>query len=199
MSQPATLPSDLPPIVLASASPRRRDLLSNLGLSFDVVPADVDESFTSEDAPFDLVARLSRAKAEAVARDHPDALVIAADTVVVYLEQVLGKPETAEDNLRYLALLSGHTHEVYTGHTLILGDRRAERIVQTAVRFRKLSDEAMARYAATGEGMDKAGGYTIQGYGSALVREVRGCYFNVVGLSVPNVVELAYSLGLELV
>lgn len=189
----------LPPLILASASPRRRDLLSNLGLTFEVVPADIDESFTSEDEPFDLVARLSAAKADAVAQNHPEALVIAADTVVVYRDRILGKPTTPEENLSYLELLSGHTHEVFTGHMLRLGDKRAARVVQTAVRFRHLSDAALARYAATGEGMDKAGGYAIQGYGSALVSEVRGCYFNVVGLSVPMVVELAETLGCELV
>ena len=186
-------------LILASASPRRRELLANLNFPFEVIPADVDESFTTEDEPFDLVRRLSTAKAETVARAHPDALVLAADTVVVYRDEVLGKPKTAEENLDYITRLSGRTHEVFTGHALVLGDRRAERVVQTAVRFRKLSDGEIERYVATGEGMDKAGGYAIQGYGSALVREVRGCYFNVVGLSVPNVAELAQTFGFQLV
>jgi len=186
-------------LILASASPRRRELLANLNVPFKVVPADVDESFTSEDNPFDLVRRLSLAKAEAVARDHPDALVLAADTVVVYRDEILGKPKTAEENLDYLTRLSGRTHAVFTGHALVSGERRADRVVQTAVRFRKLSGGEIERYVATGEGMDKAGGYAIQGYGSALVREVRGCYFNVVGLSVPNVAELAQTFGLQLV
>ncbi len=189
----------LPPLILASASPRRRDLLSNLGLTFEVVPADVDESFSTEEFPYDLVQRLSAAKAEAVAQRYPDALVLAADTVVVYLEEILGKPKDADENRAFLQLLSRHTHEVYTGHTLLLGERRAERVIQTAVRFRGLSEGELERYVATGEGLDKAGGYAIQGYGSALVSEVRGCYFNVVGLSVPNVVEMAYGLGVELV
>lgn len=189
----------LPPIILASASPRRYELLKNLGLTFEVIPADVDESFTSDEVPYNLVERLSAAKAEVVAQGHPEALVIAADTVVVFRDDVLGKPKTPEENLAYLERLSGHTHEVYTGHTLRLGDKQVARVSQTAVRFRKLSPEVIARYAATGEGMDKAGGYAIQGYGSALVSEVRGCYFNVVGLSVPIVVELAQELGLELV
>ena len=186
-------------LILASASPRRRELLTNLNFPFEVVPADIDESFTSEDHPFDLVRRLSVTKAEAVAKDHPDALVLAADTVVVYRDEILGKPETAEENLEYITRLSGHTHEVFTGHALMLGDKRADRVVQTAVRFRKLSEGEIERYVATGEGMDKAGGYAIQGYGSALVREVRGCYFNVVGLSVPNVAELAQTFGFQLV
>lgn len=191
--------TQLPPLILASASPRRRELLSNLGLTFEVVPADIDESFSTEEIPYNLVERLSVAKAEAVAQRYPDALVLAADTVVVYRDEVLGKPKDAEENRAFLEKLSRHTHEVYTGHALVLAGKRVERVVQTAVRFRKLSDEAISRYVATGEGLDKAGGYAIQGYGSAIVKEVRGCYFNVVGLSVPNVVELAQSLGIELV
>lgn len=186
-------------LILASASPRRRELLANLNFPFEVVPADIDESFTGEDNPFDLVRRLSIGKAEAVAAKHPDALVLAADTVVVFRDEVLGKPKTPEENLDFVTRLSGHTHEVFTGHALVLGDKRADRVVQTAVRFRKLSDGEIERYVATGEGMDKAGGYAIQGYGSALVREVRGCYFNVVGLSVPNVAELAQTFGFQLV
>lgn len=185
--------------ILASASPRRRDLLANLNFPFEVVPADIDESFSAEDNPFDLVRRLSVHKAETVAARHPDALVLAADTVVVYRDEVLGKPTTPEENREFLTRLSGHTHEVFTGHALVLGDKQADRVVQTAVRFRKLSDGEIERYVATGEGMDKAGGYAIQGYGSALVREVRGCYFNVVGLSVPNVAELAQTFGFQLV
>ena len=185
--------------ILASASPRRRELLINLNFPFEVVPADLDETFTDEDNPFDLVRRLSIGKAEAVAARYPDALVLGADTVVVFRDEVLGKPKTPEENLEFITRLSGHTHEVLTGHALVMGDRRADRVVQTAVRFRKLSNGEIERYVATGEGMDKAGGYAIQGYGSALVREVRGCYFNVVGLSVPNVAELAQTFGFQLV
>lgn len=185
--------------ILASASPRRRELLTNLNFPFEVVPADLDETFTDEDNPFDLVRRLSIGKAEAVAARYPDALVLGADTVVVFRDEVLGKPKTPEQNLEFVTRLSGHTHEVFTGHALVQGDRRADRVVQTAVRFRKLSSGEIERYVATGEGMDKAGGYAVQGYGSALVREVRGCYFNVVGLSVPNVAELAQTFGFQLV
>jgi septum formation protein len=188
-----------PPLILASSSPRRRELLHNLGLTFEVVPADIDESFSTEEIPYNLAQRLSRAKAEVIAARYPDALVLAADTLVVYRDEVLGKPHNAEENLAFLEKLSGHTHEVHTGHALYLGGKWAERVVQTAVRFRKLSDAEITRYVATGEGLDKAGGYAIQGYGSAIVREVRGCYFNVVGLSIPNVVELAQELEVELV
>jgi len=188
-----------PRLILASASPRRAELLTRLNLTFEVAPSDVDESFSTQDNPFDLVRRLSTSKAEAAAQNRPDAMVLAADTVVVYRDEIMGKPKSKEENLEFIARLSGRSHAVFTGHTLLLGDKRADRVVQTAVRFRKLSDGEVERYVATGEGLDKAGGYAIQGYGSALVREVRGCYFNVMGLSVPNVVELAQSFGFQLV
>jgi septum formation protein len=188
-----------PPIILASASPRRRELLQNLGLHFDTVPADVDETHNPDEVPFDLVRRLSVAKAEAVARHYPEALVIAADTLVVLRGEILGKPKDREQNRDFIARLSGRTHEVFTGHALQLGEKRAERVVKTAVRFRKLTEDEIDRYVATGEGRDKAGGYAVQGYGSALVREVRGCYFSVVGLSVSTVVALGHEFGVMLV
>lgn len=188
-----------PPIILASASPRRRELLQNLGLHFDTVPADIDETHDPDEVPFDLVRRLSVAKAEAVARHYPDALVIAADTLVVLRGEILSKPVDETENRDFIARLSGRTHEVFTGHALQLGEKRAERVVQTAVRFRNLAEDEIDRYVATGEGADKAGGYAVQGYGSALVREVRGCYFSVVGLGVATVVELSRELGVTLV
>lgn len=186
------------PLILASASPRRRDLLHNLGLHFDVIPADVDESYGPNEVPFDVVQRLSVAKADAVGRLYPDALVIAADTVVVYRDEILGKPTGEAENHAFISRLSGRTHEVFTGHAAQLGEKRHDWVVQTAVRFRTLSEGEIDRYVATGEGLDKAGGYAVQGYGSALVREIRGCYFNVVGLSVSAVVELSRKLGVTL-
>ncbi len=187
-----------PPLILASASPRRRELLSNLGLHFDVFPADIDESYSVDEAPYDVVKRLSLAKADAVGELYPDALVIAADTVVVLRDDILGKPKSEAENHDFITRLSGHTHEVFTGHALRLGEKRADWVVQTAVRFRTLSEGEIERYVATGEGLDKAGGYAVQGRGSALVREVRGCYFSVVGLSVSAVVELSQKLGVTL-
>ncbi|ADI13998.1 Maf family protein [Truepera radiovictrix] len=188
-----------PPIILASASPRRRELLQNLGLHFDVIPADIDETHGPDETPFELVRRLSVTKAEAVARRYPDALVIAADTLVVLRGEILGKPKDREQNRDFIARLSGRTHEVFTGHALRRGEGRAERVVRTAVRFRKLTDDEIDRYVATGEGLDKAGGYAVQGRGAALVREVRGCYFSVVGLGVATVVALGRELGVTLV
>lgn len=170
-----------------------------MGLEFDVRPADIDETPLAGEAPEQLVSRLGAAKAEAVAAASEAALVIAADTVVVLDHEILGKPSGEAENREYLARLSGRVHEVLTGHALRFRGSRAERVVSTRVRFRRLSDAEMDRYAATGEGLDKAGGYAIQGRGSALVPHIDGCYFNVVGMSVATVVELASQLGVELV
>jgi len=188
-----------PPIVLASGSPRRRELLRNLGLSFDVVPADIDETAHPGETPEALVRRLSGAKAAAVARAHPEALVIAADTVVVLDDEILGKPKDEGENRAFIARLQGRTHEVYTGHAVVLGERCLEAVVKTSVCFRPLSEGEIDWYAHTGEGRDKAGGYAIQGYGAALVREIHGCYFNVVGLSVATLVEMVREVGVRLV
>ena len=189
----------VPQLILASASPRRRDLLGSLGLEFTVVPSDIDETPYPDEAAPALVERLSRAKAEAVAADHANALVIAADTVVVLDEAILGKPKDENENRHFLERLAGRDHEVYTGHALVYQRRSVVATPKTVVRFRDLSSAEIDRYVATGEGLDKAGGYAIQGYGAALVPRVEGCYFNVVGLSLATLVELAAELGVALV
>lgn len=186
------------PLVLASSSPRRQELLESLGLKPHIHPAEVDESFDANDVPYDLVARLSLAKAETVAQHYPERLIVAADTIVVYRNTILGKPQDKAQSLRFIEQLSGHTHEVLTGHALIFGKKRAQRVVQSAVRFRHLSPEEQRWYAQTGEGLDKAGGYAIQGLGASIVREVRGCYTNIVGLSLPTLVEQAQAMGIAL-
>ncbi|UCH25909.1 MAG: septum formation inhibitor Maf [Trueperaceae bacterium] len=188
-------------IVLASGSPRRRELLVALGLTFEIELSDIDETPRESEAPEALVARLSSSKAEAVlARNgYRDALIIAADTVVVLDGAMLGKPEDVDQNRRYLSWLSGKTHTVFTGHCLIYGDQREVVVQRTEVVFRELSPHEIGRYVATGEGLDKAGGYAIQGRGAALVSRIDGCYFNVVGLSLATVVESAGRLGVSLV
>jgi septum formation protein len=189
----------LPPsIVLASGSPRRRELLSALGLTFEVLPADLDETPEPGEAPAALVSRLSRAKAAHVAAQRPEALVIAADTVVVLDGEILGKPRDMEENRDFIARLAGREHQVHTGHALELAGRSAAAVRMTRVRFRPLTTGEIRDYAATGEGLDKAGGYAIQGVGAALVPHIEGCYFSVVGLSVATVVELAADLGVRL-
>ncbi len=186
-------------IVLASGSPRRRDLLGALGLPIEVVPADIDETPRAGEGPVELVRRLSCSKAETAVASRPEALVIAADTVVVVDGEILNKPEDAAQNRAFLARLAGRSHRVYTGHTLLYGGGRECRVVDTEVRLRALDDGEIDRYVSSGEGSDKAGGYAIQGRGSALVSGIDGCYFNVVGLSVAAVVEAARRLGVALV
>ena len=185
------------PLVLASASPRRRALLASLGLTFEVLPADVDETPRPREGPQELVRRLSEAKADAVAR--PDALVIAADTVVVVDGVVLGKPVDEAQNRAFIEKLAGRAHEVHTGHVLKRGERRVTEVVSSSVVFRALSAREIDWYISTGEGLDKAGGYAIQGFGAALVWEVHGSYFNVVGLSVAHMIEMSKRLGVPLV
>ena len=172
------------PIVLASSSPRRQDLLKQIGLSFSIEHADVDESVLSGEDPEEHTLRLAREKAKAVALRRGPAIVIGADTVVVVDGRILGKPADLEDAQRMLFLLSGREHRVISGVAVLASDRGAldVRNAVTAVRFRTLGRDEVAAYVATGEPLDKAGAYGIQGRGALLVESIRGCYFNVVGL-----------------
>ncbi len=174
-------------------------MLEALGIVPLVRPADVDETPAAGEEAALLVARLSRLKAQAAAAANPGSLVIAADTTVVMDGVVLNKPADEPENERFLALLADREHEVLTGHTLRLGEAEESVVVSTRVAFRRLDAGEIARYVATGEGLDKAGGYAIQGRGSALVAGIVGCHSNVVGLSVPAVVEAAARLGVRLV
>jgi septum formation protein len=177
-------------------------LLRLLVPSFTVIAPDVDETPRSGEPPEDMVLRLARAKAAAVAAHHPShppALVIAADTTVVLGDVVLGKPADRAEAARFLARLAGRTHVVHTGHALLLGDREVGAVRSTLVRFRPLSAREIAAYAESGEGLDKAGGYGIQGVGAAFVEEIHGCHGAVVGLSLPTLCSLAERLGVELV
>jgi septum formation protein len=188
-----------PPLVLASASPRRAQLLELLGLAFTVLPADVDEAPLEGEAPDSLAGRLALSKALAVAARRPGALVVAADTVVAVDGQLLGKPEDEEQNRAFTRLLAGRQHDVFTGHALILGAGQVSCVIRSGVTFRPLSEAEIAWYAATGEGRDKAGGYALQGRGGVLIEAVHGCWSNVVGLSLPNLVLAARELGVRLV
>ncbi len=172
------------PIVLASASPRRRELMNMLAFSsFTVCPAAGPEKMPEHASPEEAVKALASQKAEEVAsRCDPDALIIAADTVVVCDGRILGKPRDEEDAFRMLRLLSGRTHEVYTGLCLKDKDSCVTEAERTAVRFRTLSDSEIRRYIQTGEPMDKAGAYGIQGKAALFVEAIEGDYYNVVGL-----------------
>lgn len=170
-------------LILASQSPRRRELLERLGLTFTVQVADIDETMDPAKLPFDEVARLSRDKAAAVAVHAPEtAVVVAADTVVVLEDRVLGKPHSEREAAEMLRSLSGRPHQVMTGMTVRRGSHVESDTVVTDVHFRSLSEEEIAAYIATGEPMDKAGAYGIQGLASIFVDRLAGDYYNVMGL-----------------
>ncbi len=178
-------------LVLASASPRRAELLRSVGLEFVVVPADIDESVRVGESPVDYVARLSAEKASAVAeRFGPGTVVVAADTTVDVDGEILGKPADAVDARRLLGLLSGRTHLVHTGVTVSSGTGGSGVVVETAVEFVELTESTVEWYVGTGEPFDKAGGYAIQGAGGALVRRVDGSVTNVIGLPLAETLEL---------
>ena len=170
-------------LILASGSPRRRELLGLFHIPFAVCAADIDETMDPQKAPFDEVARVSRAKAFAVHREADD-VVIAADTIVVAEGKILGKPKTEQDAAAMLRLLSGKAHQVMTGCTVLRGDRAETFTEVTSLHFRELSDGEISRYVATGEPMDKAGAYGIQGGAALFCTGMEGDYYNVMGLPV---------------
>ena len=170
-------------LILASQSPRRQEILARAGIAFVARPAEVDESIIAGEDPQAHVRRLARAKAEAV-QAGPSHIVLGADTVVVAGEEILGKPAGPEDAARMLAALSGREHVVLTGVCLRSKDRVVVDVESTRVRFIPLSDAEIAAYVASGEPVDKAGAYAIQGLASKFIDRVEGCYFNVVGLPV---------------
>jgi septum formation protein len=185
-----------PELVLASASPRRAELLARLGLTPEVRPSHVDETVLPGEAPADTVVRLARAKAVAAARD--DEVVLAADTEVVLDGRVLGKPADREDASAMLRSLAGRRHEVTTGLAVVRGARVEVDRVTTIVTFRPLTDAEIAWYLATGEPDGKAGGYALQGAGAALVERIDGSDTNVIGLPLAETVTLLRRVGLDL-
>jgi septum formation protein len=187
---PRTRMPDAPRLILASQSPRRAELLQRLGLDFDIRPADIDESYIDHEMPADHAERLAREKALAVAREAPEALVVGSDTIVILESDVLGKPRDPDEAVRMLLRLAGREHEVFTAVAVVHGDRCESALERVRVRFRPLDRAECERYAATGEPLDKAGAYGIQGYGSALVEEIHGDYFAVMGLPVVRTLEL---------
>ena len=187
------------PLILASSSPRRAELLRAAGIAFTVRTADVDESRQDGELPGDYVKRLALAKTSAIARiETSQALVLGADTTVVVAGEIIGKPRDTDDSARMLYLLSGCWHEVLTGVALILGDQTRVELVSTRVRFSELTPDEIAWYAASGEPDDKAGGYAIQGYGSMFVEMIEGSYSNVVGLPMETVYRMAKEMGVNL-
>ena len=187
-------------IILASASPRRRELLERMGIEeFDIVVSDADETMDETLSPAEQVERLSQLKAASVAAelDDPSAIIIAADTVVALDGIILGKPADEEDAFRMLSALSGVRHHVYTGVTVMQGDRILTRHESTSVDFRSLEPEEVELYIATGECMDKAGAYGIQGYGCLLVEGINGDYYNVMGLPIVCLAQMLKEFGVD--
>ena len=182
-------------LLLASASPRRRELLEQAGIPCDVVPVDVEERRRSEESPRDYAERLARAKAAAGASRHPDRIVLGADTIVVADRDVLEKPIDDEDAARMLRRLSNRAHDVLTAVAVARGVELISEVVETRVWLAPLSETEVRWYVATGEPADKAGAYAIQGLASRFVTRIEGSYSNVVGLPVAAVLQLLGRAG----
>ena len=168
-------------LILASQSPRRRELLTMLGLEFTVQAADIDETMDPDLPPAEAVQAVSRKKAAAI-QAPADTVILAADTVVVIDGRILGKPHSTEEAAQMLRLLSGREHTVITAMTLRCGEKECCEAVCTGVKFRELTDAEIAAYIRTGESMDKAGAYAVQGVGAVLIEEIHGDYYTVMGL-----------------
>jgi septum formation protein len=186
-----------PRVVLASSSPRRRELLTLVGIVHEVMPADIDESYLRGETPPAHAERLARGKAAKIAAIAPDAVVIGADTIVVVDGDVLGKPASKSQAATMLRRLSGRSHGVITAVAAVWRGKTASAIEEVDVTFRPLTEHEIAGYIATGEPMDKAGAYGIQGYGATIVERVDGDYFAVMGLAVNRLVRLLERLGLS--
>jgi septum formation protein len=187
--------SDESRLILASRSPRRAELLLRLGLTFEVVPAEIDESYTAGEAHPQHAERLAREKALAIAARFAGATVLGSDTIVVLDGEVLGKPVSTGDAVRMLGRLSGRVHQVFTGVAVARRGAVASAVERVEVRFRELTPREREEYAATGEPLDKAGAYGIQGFGSALVESISGDYFAVMGLPIVRTLALLRSAG----
>lgn len=186
-------------LILASASPRRQELLQMLGLTFTVTTADIDETMDPAKGAEAEVARICQAKAEAVLpRTGPDTVIIAADTIVCIDNRILGKPHTPDEAKEMLRMLSGRTHQVRTGVTVCSHEKVITEVDTTGVRFRALSDSEIDAYVKTGEPMDKAGSYGIQGRASIFAEALDGDYFNVMGLPLCRLSQILQQFGIAI-
>ena len=184
-------------LILASESPRRYELLKQVGLDFEVVPSNVSEDFVQAESPRDHVIRLAQAKAREVANKYPNGWVVGADTIVCINGSILGKPRGREEAVEMLRRLSGREHRVWTGFSVCHSERGEsdKEVVQTAVRMKPLTSAEIEWYVHTGEPLDKAGGYAIQGIGSFMVESIQGSYTNVVGLPLCELIQMLTRLG----
>lgn len=174
-------------IILASASPRRSELMTLAGFRFDVICADIDEIVPEKAMPQEVVMSLALQKAQAVAKDHRKSAVVGSDTVVALDGKILGKPRSEKEAAEMLRSLSGRIHKVFTGVAIVCGEKVTSFFEETEVEFYTLTDQEILDYVATGEPMDKAGAYGIQGRGAVLVKRINGDYFNVMGLPISKV------------
>jgi len=184
-------------LILASESPRRYELLMQMGLDFEVIPSKVVEGFVQAESPRDHVIRLAEAKAGEVAGKYPDRWVVAADTIVCINGSILGKPKGREEAVEMLRRLSDQEHRVWTGFSVCHSEKREsdKEVVQTAVKMKPLTSAEIEWYVHTGEPFDKAGGYAIQGIGSFMVESIQGSYTNVVGLPLCELIQMLTRLG----
>ncbi len=184
-------------LILASESPRRNELLKQMGLDFEVVPSNVPEDFVQAESPQEHVMRLAEAKAREVANRYPEYWVIAADTIVCIDGSILGKPTGRDEAVEMLRRLSGREHRVWTGFSVLHSGKGEsdKEVVQTTVRMKTLTAAEIEWYVHTGEPLDKAGGYAIQGIGSFMVESIRGSYTNVVGLPLCELIQMLTRMG----
>jgi len=179
-------------LILASASPRRRDLLTQAGLRFDVLPAAIDETLHPNETPTAYVQRLALEKAQAIHTLHPKATVLGADTTVVCEQQILNKPKDLADAARMLSQLSNRVHQVHTGIALVTPTTQRSHVETTSVFFSAIPEADLAHYLSTNDSLDKAGAYGIQGYAARWIPRIEGDFFNVMGLPIAAVVRLLH-------
>jgi septum formation protein len=186
-------------IILASASPRRRELLATTGLIFRVDVSDYEEDLRIKLKPHALARHLSLKKARAVAYKHNDAIIIAADTFIIFRNKLLGKPHTEKEAFRMLSMLNNKSHTVITGYTVLDTEtgKKISRSVETKVWFKKMTENELRAYVRTGEPLDKAGAYAIQGLGSLMVKKIEGDYFSVIGLPLAGLAETLKEFGVR--
>ena len=186
-----------PRVVLASASPRRHELLNIIGIAHDVIPANIDESIRGGESPRKHAERLAREKASSVSGRDSGVVAIGADTIVLIDKKILGKPANTVDAGTMLSLLSGREHTVVTAVAVARGRKVCSAVEEVTVKFRKLTNDEIDAYIATGEPMDKAGAYGIQGYGATIVERIEGDYFAVMGLPLVRLISLLAELGVS--
>lgn len=184
-------------ILLSSGSPRRKELLSFLGIPFKVVVPNISEAQYTGESPRSFCLRISKEKVSAVGLQYSDALIIGADTIVVINGTILGKPHDYDEAIEYLKLLQNKVHDVLTGYTIALGARSVSKVVRTRVTFRAMTAEEIKWYVSTGEPMDKAGAYAVQGIASMFINRIHGCYTNVIGLPLSHLYRDLTKFGIQ--